>query len=107
MPEHALLEVTFTPETKQDLYTTVFSNDGGRATRDGFQFQHLAMDRYRLASGGDRNGPFRKNCCCRREGRCHSALNSTGSWSRSFATAPSAMKCGSQNACWSPLVRSP
>ena len=51
MPEHALLEVTFTPETKQDLYTTVFSNDGGRATRDGFQFQHLAMDRYRLAIG--------------------------------------------------------
>lgn len=51
MPEHALLEVTFTPETKQDLYTTVFSNDGGRPTRDGFQFQHLAMDRYRLAIG--------------------------------------------------------
>ena len=51
MPEHALLEVTFTPETKQDLYATVFSNDGGLATRDGFQFQHLAMDRYRLAIG--------------------------------------------------------
>ena len=51
MPEHALLEVTFTPETKQDLYATLFSNDGGLATRDGFQFQHLAMDRYRLAIG--------------------------------------------------------
>jgi len=51
MPVHALLEVIFTPETKQDLYATVFSNDGGLATRDGFQFQHVSTDHYRLAIG--------------------------------------------------------
>jgi hypothetical protein len=51
MPAHALLEVTFTPETKQDLYATVFSNQSDPAAHDGFQLQHLPNDRYRLVVG--------------------------------------------------------
>jgi hypothetical protein len=51
MPEHALVEATFTPEGKQDLYATVFSNEGGPTTHQGFQFQHMQNDRYRLAVG--------------------------------------------------------
>jgi hypothetical protein len=51
LPEHALLEATFTPETKQDLYATVFSNQSDPAAHQGFQLQHLPNDRYRLVVG--------------------------------------------------------
>jgi hypothetical protein len=51
MPEHALIEATFTPEIRQDLYTDVFSNHSDAGAHDGFQFQHLPTDRYRLVIG--------------------------------------------------------
>lgn len=51
MPAHALLEATFTPETNQDLYATVFSNQSDAAAHEGFQLQYLANDRYRLVVG--------------------------------------------------------
>ena len=49
MPEHALVEATFTPEARQDSHATVFSNDSG--THQGFQFVHIENDRYRLGVG--------------------------------------------------------
>ena len=51
MPQHALLEVTFTPETRQELYATVFSNEARLPTHQGFQLLHYENDRYRLAIG--------------------------------------------------------
>lgn len=51
MPEHALVEATFTPEGKQDRYATVFSNEGSLTTHQGFQFLHMENDRYRLGVG--------------------------------------------------------
>ena len=51
MPEHSLVEATFTPEGKQDRYATVFSNEGSLTTHEGFQFLHMEHDRYRLGVG--------------------------------------------------------
>ena len=51
MPQHALLEVTFTPETTQDMYTTVFSNQSDAGAHEGFQLQHLPSDKYRVVIG--------------------------------------------------------
>jgi hypothetical protein len=51
LPEHALLEVTFTPETKQDRYATVFSNAADATANRGFQFQQVEGDHYQLAIG--------------------------------------------------------
>ena len=60
MPEHALLEVTFTPETRQDRDATVFGNASNAITNQGFQFQHMEGDRYRLAIGWGRETAFSK-----------------------------------------------
>ena len=49
MPEHASVEVIFTPETRQDLYATVFSHEASQPIRQGFQLQHTANDRYHFA----------------------------------------------------------
>ena len=52
MPSHAILEITFTPEMRQDPYATVFSNDDMLpAEHHGFQFQAIRPDTYRLAIG--------------------------------------------------------
>jgi hypothetical protein len=51
MPEHALVEATFTPEVNEALYATVFSNEGSFTTHQGFQFLHMQNDRYRLGVG--------------------------------------------------------
>jgi 4-amino-4-deoxy-L-arabinose transferase-like glycosyltransferase len=51
MPEHSLVEATFTPEGKQDPYATVFSNEGSMTVHEGFQFVHMENDRYRLGVG--------------------------------------------------------
>jgi len=51
MPQHALLEAQFTPETNQDPYATVFSNEAASGSGQGFQFQHLGSDEYRLVVG--------------------------------------------------------
>jgi hypothetical protein len=53
MPDHAILDVVFTPETKQDLYATVFSSDASPTEQKGFQFHHVGHDQYRLAIGLD------------------------------------------------------
>jgi hypothetical protein len=51
MPEHSLVEATFTPEIKEALYATVFSNEGSLTVHQGFQFLHMENDRYRLGVG--------------------------------------------------------
>jgi hypothetical protein len=55
MPEHALVEATFTPETQQDRLATVFSNEGS-PKHQGFEFLHMENDRYRLGVGWGSNG---------------------------------------------------
>ena len=60
IPQYASLEAVFTPETKQDTDATVFSNQSGPAAHDGFQFQHLANDHYRLAIGQGTDWAFSK-----------------------------------------------
>jgi hypothetical protein len=51
MPSHALLEAEFMPVTPQIGYATVFSKDAVTDSYHGFQFQHVADDRYRLILG--------------------------------------------------------
>lgn len=51
MPEHSLVEATFTPEGQQDRLATVFSNEGSVTVHEGFQFLHMENDRYRLGVG--------------------------------------------------------
>lgn len=51
MPRHALLETEFLPITSQAQYATVFSNEAKAGSFQGFQFQHVANNRYRLVLG--------------------------------------------------------
>jgi hypothetical protein len=51
LPEHALLEATFTPEAKQEPNATVFSNESNPVVHQGFQLVHTDGDRYLLAVG--------------------------------------------------------
>ena len=51
IPGHALLEAEFMPVTPQIGYATVFSKDALPDSYHGFQFQHVADDRYRLVLG--------------------------------------------------------
>ncbi|HME06019.1 MAG TPA: hypothetical protein VKG25_03180 [Bryobacteraceae bacterium] len=62
MPHHALIETAFTPETNQDLYATVFSNEATQGSGQGFQLQHLGNDEYTLAIGlGEGRWAFSKS----------------------------------------------
>ena len=60
MPEHAMLEAVFTPETGQDLHATVFSNAASPTAHAGFTFQHVEADRYRLVVAGGAGWAFSK-----------------------------------------------
>jgi hypothetical protein len=51
MPDHAIIVADFIPETNQDQYATVFSNEASSGSGQGFQFQHMGNDEYRLAVG--------------------------------------------------------
>jgi hypothetical protein len=51
MPDHAILDVVFTPAEEKDLYATVFSNDAGPPEQKGFQFHFVGGDQYQLAIG--------------------------------------------------------
>ncbi len=52
IPAHAIVEITFTPEMRQDQYATVFSNDDMLpAEHHGFQFQAIGQESYRLVIG--------------------------------------------------------
>ena len=51
LPPGASIEAEFIPLTAQAQYATVFSNDSGSTEKQGFQFHHIANDRYRLALG--------------------------------------------------------
>ena len=51
MPDHALLELVFTPADEKDRYATVFSNDAGPQEQKGFQFQFVGNDQYQLVVG--------------------------------------------------------
>jgi hypothetical protein len=60
MPEHAIVETVFTPETEQDLHATVFSNAASPTAHAGFIFQHVEADRYRLVVAGAAGWAFSK-----------------------------------------------
>jgi hypothetical protein len=51
LPDHSLIRAQFSPVSNQDLYATVFSNESTAASGQGFQFQHVGGDNYRLAIG--------------------------------------------------------
>ena len=51
MPRHALLQAEFMPVMPQIGYATVFSNEAKPNSFQGFQFQHVTGDRYRLVLG--------------------------------------------------------
>ncbi len=62
MPHHSLIETAFTPETNQEVYATVFSNEATQGSGQGFQFQHIGNDEYKLAIGlGEGRWAFSKS----------------------------------------------
>jgi hypothetical protein len=60
LPEHALIEVQFTPFGRQTENATIFNNEAEPGSFHGFRFQNMGGDLYRLLVGSGGRWTFSK-----------------------------------------------